>query len=307
MSIPEVTEGAVPGARDASAGLAPSPRGRATWSGLLRLSLVSVPVKAYPAVVSRADSHFHQLHAGCGQRIRYAKHCPVHGPVDAGGIVSGFSVAPDQDVVVEEAELEALRPARDRALLLEHCLDAGAVDPVLFAGRTLYLLPDGPAAQQPYLVLRAALAQHGLWALGRLIVNGRRQLGVLRPVQRVLALHLLHFPAQLRSNQPLEAELASSPPSAQELHLAGLLLEASRQPVAWKDLRDDSAEQLRRLIEAKLQGQSAPARAVEETPVLRLLDALQQSVAQALVQTPATAASTRGAGQRRKRPPRRPA
>ena len=153
MSIPEVTEGAVPGARDASAGLAPSPRGRATWSGLLRLSLVSVPVKAYPAVVSRADSHFHQLHAGCGQRIRYAKHCPVHGPVDAGGIVSGFSVAPDQDVVVEEAELEALRPARDRALLLEHCLDAGAVDPVLFAGRTLYLLPDGPAAQQPYLVL----------------------------------------------------------------------------------------------------------------------------------------------------------
>jgi non-homologous end joining protein Ku len=138
-------------------------------------------------------------------------------------------------------------------------------------------------------------------------VNGRRQLGVLRPVQRVLALHLLHFPAQLRSSRSLEAELGSGAASAQELHLAGLLLEAGREPVAWSDLRDDSAEQLRRLIEAKLQGQSAPARAVEETPVLRLLDALQQSVAQALVQTPATASSARGAGQRRKRSPRRQA
>jgi DNA end-binding protein Ku len=268
---------------------------------------VSVPVKAYPAVVSRADSHFHQLHAGCGQRIRYAKHCPVHGPVDAGGIVSGFSVAPDQDVVVEEAELEALRPARDRALLLEHCLDAGAVDPVLFAGRTLYLLPDGPAAQQPYLVLRAALAQHGLWALGRLVLNGRRQLGVLRPVQRVLALHLLHFPAQLRSSRLLEAELASGSPSAQELHLAGLLLAAGRQPVAWSDLRDDSAERLRQLIEAKLQGQSLAAPALEETSVVRLLDALQQSVAQALEQAPAAASSALGVGKGRKRSPRRQA
>jgi DNA end-binding protein Ku len=273
----------------------------------LRLSLVSVPIKAYPAVVSHADSHLHQLHTGCGQRIRYAKHCPVHGPVDAGGIVSGFSVAPDQYVVVEEAELEALRPAKDRALLLEQVLDAGSVDPMLFAGRTLYLLPEGPAAQQPYLVLRAALQQHGLWALGRLVLNGRRQLGVLRPVQRVLALHLLHFPAQLRSSRPLEAEPGSGAASAQELHLAGLLLEASRQPVAWSDLQDDSAERLRRLLEAKLQGQSPSARAVEETPVLRLLDALQQSVAQALDQTPATASSARGAGQRRERSPRRPA
>ena len=65
MSIPEVTEGAVPGASDTSAGLAHTPRGRATWSGLLRLSLVSVPIKAYPAAVSHADSHLHQLHAGC--------------------------------------------------------------------------------------------------------------------------------------------------------------------------------------------------------------------------------------------------
>jgi len=63
--------------------------GRASWSGLLRLSLVAVPIKAYPATSSTAETHCHQLHADCGQRIRYEKHCPQHGKVDAGADPSG--------------------------------------------------------------------------------------------------------------------------------------------------------------------------------------------------------------------------
>src|SRR5262249_55124144 len=64
--------------------------GRPSWSGLLQLSLVGIPLKAYPAVRSRTVPSCHQLHQGCGQRIRYAKHCPVHGDVDAAAIVRGY-------------------------------------------------------------------------------------------------------------------------------------------------------------------------------------------------------------------------
>ena len=83
-------------------------RGRASWSGLLQLSLVTIPVKAYPAASTSQQIHFNQLHAGCGQRIRYEKHCPVHGKVEAGAIVSGYAYAPDQYVVIDQAELEPL-------------------------------------------------------------------------------------------------------------------------------------------------------------------------------------------------------
>ena len=49
---------------------AATPRGRPSWSGLLRVSLVTVPVKAYAAVSSAGStSHFHWLHADCNQRI----------------------------------------------------------------------------------------------------------------------------------------------------------------------------------------------------------------------------------------------
>src|SRR5258708_7329820 len=89
------------------------------------------------------------LHAGCGQRIRYEKHCPLHGKVEAGAIASGYAYARDQYLVLDEAELDKVRPATDKALSLEYFLDPADVDPVLFSGRSLYLLPDGPAAARP--------------------------------------------------------------------------------------------------------------------------------------------------------------
>src|SRR5258707_14972908 len=93
----------------AQAALGPTlSRSRPSWSGLLRLSLVSVPVKAYPAVTSTAASPFHLLHAACGQRIRYANNCPQHGAVDSDAIVRGYEYALDQFVFIEAEELKKI-------------------------------------------------------------------------------------------------------------------------------------------------------------------------------------------------------
>src|SRR5262245_23301025 len=178
----------VPSAEAAPAPAAATPRGRASWSGLLRLSLVAVPVKAYPATATTAETHCHQLHAGCGQRIRYLKQCPVHGPVEAGAVVSGYPYAPDQYVVIDDDQLDRLRPAADRALCLEQFVDAEDLDPALFAGRSLYLLPDGVVAHYPYAVLSAALRERRKWAVGRVVLAGHRRPVVVRPAGGVLTL-----------------------------------------------------------------------------------------------------------------------
>src|ERR1700687_5072766 len=182
-----------------------SARGRASWSGLLKLSLVTIPVKAYPAACTSQQVHFNQLHAGCGQRIRYEKHCPVHGKVQAGAIVSGYAYAPEQYLVIDQAELEPLRPARERALCLERFVDPHQIDPALFSGRTLYLVPDGMAAQHAYTVLTQTMTEHRKWALARVVFSGHRALAVVRPTGHLLALHVLHFPAQIRSTVALES------------------------------------------------------------------------------------------------------
>src|SRR5260370_18589653 len=89
------------------------------------------------------------------------------------------------------------RPAKDRALCLERFLDAGQLDPALFSGRSLHLLPDGPAAHHPYAVLTVALRQRGKWALGRVVLSNHRQLVLLPPPHRVSVVPVLPSPCHL--------------------------------------------------------------------------------------------------------------
>src|SRR5262245_42734866 len=276
---------------------APVPSGRPSWSGLLRISLVTVPVKAYPAVRSATASPFHFLHADCGQRIRYQKHCPQHGAVPVEAIVRGYEYAPNRYVMMEAEELERLRPARDKALVLEQFVPVGDIDPTFYAGRSLYLLPDGVAAQHSYGVLAEAMQQAGQGALGRVVLSSQRQLVVVRPCGRLLVLDVLHYPALVRSHAGYAAELVSPAASEAERALARQLLALASAPLDWTRYPDRRAEELAALIQAKI-AQQPPAAPAEEPVVLNLLEALKQSVAQATQAE--TAAQTAAAPQSRK-------
>ena len=263
-----------------STGLPAPQRARASWTGILQLSLLAVPVKAYPAVSTTDTIRFNQLHAPCKQRIRYEKHCPIHGKVEAAEIVKGYPYAPDQYVVIDDAELERLRPPKEKALLLEQFVEADQVEPVMLSGRTLYLFPDGLAAQRPYLLLVEAMQRRACCAVGRITMSGRRYAVAVRPLRRLLAMHVLHDPALVRPAATLEADLRDGAASAEELNLACTLIDSASGPLDWTRVRDDTPEKLTQLIEAKLEGRQVPVAEEEPVQVLQLLDALKQSVAQ---------------------------
>lgn len=44
---------------------------RSSWKGHIRLSLVSIPVKAFTASATAKEIHLNQLHEECKNRIRY--------------------------------------------------------------------------------------------------------------------------------------------------------------------------------------------------------------------------------------------
>ena len=272
---------APPPATVSLAATAPAPRGRASWSGMLRLSLVAVPVKAYPATSSSDGIHFNQLHADCGQRIAYEKRCPVHGAVDAAEIVKGYQYASGQYVVIEAEELESLRSARDKALSLERFVDARDIDPIVFSGRCLYLLPESGPAHRPYLLLAEAMRARNKWAVGRVVMAGHRHVAVVRPQGKLLVMDVLHDPGLLRSAAWLEAELPQLDPSPEELQLAGMLIDSACGTVDWQQYRDDTPDRLAALVEAKVAGREVVAPADEPLEVINLLDALKQSVAHA--------------------------
>ena len=253
--------------------------GRSSWSGLLRLSLVTIPVKAYAAIRTAGTSPFNQLHAACGQRIRYDKRCPRHGPVDLAAIVRGYQYAPEQYVVVEPEELDRLRPAKDKALVLEQFVAVQDVDPAFFAGRSLFLLPDGAAARHPFGVVAAAMRQAGKAALGHVVLSEQRQLVLVRPVGRVLAVDVLHYPAAVRAAPTWNMDLHGGAANAEEIRLLRLLLDAGSGPLNWSRFRDDATEELTALLQAKIAGQPLAAPVDEPVVALQLLEALKHSVA----------------------------
>jgi DNA end-binding protein Ku len=276
---------------------ASAPRGRPSWSGLLRLSLVALPVKAYPAVAGKTVSHFHLLHAGCGQRLQYQKRCPKHGPVPSDAIVKGYAYCRDRCVVVEPEELEKLRPAKDKALVLEQFIALRDIDPVRFAGRSLYLWPDGVAAQHPYGVLVSALHKTGKAALGRVVWSNQRQLVLLRPCGRMLVVDVLHYPAQVRTASAEEADLPEPRPTTAELDLACQLIALAGGPLDWSCYRDTSADELAALVQAKIALQP-PLTAPDEPALVHLLEALKRSVADAKRAEAKSASSARHASGR---------
>jgi DNA end-binding protein Ku len=242
---------------------------------------VTIPIRAYPAVTSSSRGpQAHLLHAECGERITYQKHCPRHGLVPGEAIVKGYEYARDRYVVVEPQELDSLRLPRDRALLLDQCLPVAQVDPILFAGRSLYLLPDGAAAQHPYAVLTEALRAAGHGALGRVVLSSQRQLVLVRPASRLLVLDVLHYPDRVRSAASWETQLPTSAASAAERALANQLITLSSEAVDWGRYRDTTAEELTALLQAKMDQLPPPAPA-EEPVVVSLMEALKRSIAQA--------------------------
>jgi non-homologous end joining protein Ku len=111
------------------------------------------------------------------------------------------------------------------------------------------------------------------------VLSGRRHLALLRPRRALLLLHLLHYPAQLRSGPRLEAELPTQQIGATELRLASELIDAYRRPLCWSDYVDDSVQALLALVRAKLQGQTPTESDLQPTPLPDLLNTLRQSVA----------------------------
>ncbi len=269
---------------------------RSSWKAFLRLSLVWVPVKAYPAAVSgnhpaggARRPQFHQLHADCGCRIRYQKQCPRHGEVAPEAIVSGYQYARDQYVVIDPAELDKLHSEDDRAITISEFIPPEALDPIYAGGKSYYLLPDGPAGHRPYAVLCRAMQQAGRHALARAVLRGRAQLLLLRPLEGLLIVSNLAYDHQIVRPSAFADQLPAVKVEAEELALARSLVEAaSSETFDYSGYRDRSAEQLGQLIEAKLAGTEPVVAPPASGPpsVGNLIDALRESLAQLSPQTP---------------------
>src|SRR3977135_2809061 len=103
--------------------------GRASWTGYLRLSLVSCPVKLYPATSSTAGKiSFNLLHKDTLNRVQQKYHDPELSEIERADLVKGYQFEKDRYVVVTAEELEEIEIESSKTLDIGGFVDDSQID-----------------------------------------------------------------------------------------------------------------------------------------------------------------------------------
>ena len=251
---------------------------RATWKGFLKISLVNIPIKVFPATESSGSISFNQLHAECQTRIQQKKWCPhCEREVPNTEIVKGFEFEKGRYVIMSEEDLETVRPESTRVIDLVQFSDAAALDP-MYVDRTYYLAPDGGMAGDAFAVMRDGM--RGKIGIGKLALYGREYLVAVRAFERGLVMHTLHHAAEMRGIDSVD-ELNSVPETVkpEEAKLARQVIQTFEQPLNLADYKDEYRAGLQAIIDAKIAGEAIVATTAEAPPkVVNLMDALRKSL-----------------------------
>ncbi len=253
---------------------------RAIWSGSISFGLVSVPVKAFAAVRDHSV-HFNQLERKTGARINYKKVSEKTGKeVSSDDIESGYEIASGKYVIVEDEELEKLRPRTSRTIDISDFVDLSEIDPIYYE-RTYWLGPDGEAAERPYRLLLAAMEAENKAGIGTVVMRKKQYLAAIRPLDGALAMSTMRFADEVVPQKDIDALPGKgAKPEPRELKLASQIISSLATDWDPKRYHDTYTEELKSLIEAKAAGKDIVVE--EEAPadsnVLDLMQALEASL-----------------------------
>jgi DNA end-binding protein Ku len=251
---------------------------RPTWKGYLKISLVNIPIKVFPATDAGATVSFNQLHAECQTRIQQKRWCPhCQREVPNTELVKGYEFEKGHYVVIGEEDLEKVHVESTRVINLEQFTEADAIDPI-YLDRPYYLAPDGPVAKEAFAVIREGMK--GKTGIGKVALYGREYLIKVQPREQGLVMYTLRHASEIRSMDAID-ELADMPATVKpaEVKLAQQVMATFEGDVDLTSYKDEYQEGLREIIDAKIEGREIVMQEVEAPPkVVNLMEALRKSL-----------------------------
>lgn len=277
---------------------------RPTWKGYLKVSLVNIPVKVYPATEASATISFNQLHNECQTRINQKKWCAkCNREITSAEVVKGYEFEKGHWVVVGDEDIAKVRTESTKVINLVQFAGAEEIDP-MYVDRAYYLVPDGAMATDAYAVMRDGM--QGKVGVGKVAIHGRESLVAVKPHKQGLVMYTLHHAAEIRTiDQIDELREVRGKVTPAEMKLARQVIESFEGPLDLQEYKDEYQEGLQKIIDAKIAGEEVVAPAEEAPPkVVDLMEALRRSLDQVSAGKKKTASVTtkaeKGAARKRK-------
>ena len=197
--------------------------------------------------------------------------------------MQGYEVSKGQYVVVEDDELESLRPKASHTIEIEDFVDLDEIDPLYFE-QPYYLVPDERGVK-PYKLLVDAMTELNKVAIGRIVMRSKERLVAIRPLDGMLCVETMRYADEVVARDGLDPRGRGDVElTERERTMAQPARRVARvRRVRPEKYHDEYREQLLDLIERKAAGEEIVAEPETEAPakVLDLVAALEASLAKA--------------------------
>src|ERR1700745_4206319 len=249
------------------------------WSGHLTFGLISMPVRLFSGARSSGIS-FNMLHRTDKSRLKQQYVCQADGQVvDRSDTVKGYEFRKDEYIVIEPDEIKKIEPQTAKTMEILEFVKSGDIDPVYFES-SYYLVPE-EAGRRPYALLTRALEESEYVAIAKLAMHNREYTVFLRPMDGGLMLHTMYYEEEVRKVDEFGKSDGIELKDA-EVKVAHQLVEALAAEFDPKKYHDTFEENVRKLIQARLEGKEVTPveKPRKPAPVVDLMAALKESLAQ---------------------------
>jgi DNA end-binding protein Ku len=171
---------------------------RPSWSGHLRLSLVSCPIFLAPATSEAERIRLNQINPATGNRISTKTVDAETGEeVPRGELVKGYQYEKGRYVILDNEDLEKIQIESTKILDLTAFVDRGSVNP-LYLETPYYVYPEGKTGVEAYRVIAEALRNKGKAAIGRIVLSSREHPVMVEPFEEGLMMQTLRAASEVR-------------------------------------------------------------------------------------------------------------
>jgi DNA end-binding protein Ku len=276
---------------------------RAYWKGYLKLSLVSCPIALYPASSGSERVSFHRINKQTGNRLKQQMIDPETGePVPKEDIGRGYEVGKGQYIVIDDEELEKIQIESTHTIDIDTFVPRQEVDE-RYLEAPYYLAPTDKVGQEPFAVIRDAIRDMKMAALGRVVLTRRERVIMLEAFDKGLLGMTLRYPYEVRGEQAYFEDIQDVQLPAEMRDLASHIVRTKSSHFDPSKFEDHYETALVELLRRKQEGKRIEP--IREGPkpsnVVNLMDALRKSVeAERGSAAPVAATSARAAGEKRR-------
>ena len=209
-------------------------------------------------------------------------------------LVRGYEFAKDRYVTLSDEELSDLKIESSSTMEVEKFVPTDDI-PAIYFDKVYYIVPDGDAGIEAFVVVRDAMEKAGMFAISRVVLARKERVIAMKPRGKGIIAYSLreaadidrrsfstpwaNEAADIKPEQDYFKDIGSAKVDKDMLQIAMKLVQQKSGSFDPADYEDRYERRMRDLIKAKLDGvELEPEETVEEPRVVDLMEALKRSL-----------------------------